>query len=149
MTFRPCSTRRNSSSRRDGVSGQRSAARSIASATSSVSVMVRRGRSVGMFEMSVAPKALVQHLPRYLWHTCGMSRTRVSTTVDAELLANARRALSGVTDAALIDAALTALLSRHRAAELDASYSAYDEHPLDEPDEWGDLASFRRAAAAS
>jgi hypothetical protein len=78
-----------------------------------------------------------------------MSRTRVSTTVDAELLANARRALSGVTDAALIDAALTALLSRHRAAELDASYSAYDEHPLDEPDEWGDLASFRRAAAAS
>jgi hypothetical protein len=25
----------------------------------------------------------------------------------------------------------------------------YDDHPLDEPDEWGDLASFRRAAAAS
>jgi hypothetical protein len=78
-----------------------------------------------------------------------MARTRVSTTVDAELLASARSALSGVTDAALIDAALAALLARHRAAELDASYSAYDEHPLDEPDAWGDLASFRRAAAAS
>jgi hypothetical protein len=78
-----------------------------------------------------------------------MARTRVSTTVDAKLLASARSALSGVTDAALIDAALTALLAAHRAAELDASYSAYDEHPLDEPDEWGDLASFRRAAAAS
>jgi hypothetical protein len=78
-----------------------------------------------------------------------MSRTRLSTTVDAELLEGARRVLAGVNDAALVDAALTALLARHRAAELDASYSAYDEHPLDEPDEWGDLASFRRAAAAS
>ena len=56
---------------------------------------------------------------------------------------------SGVTDAALINEALTALLARHRAAELDVSYAVYDEHPLDEPDEWGDLASFRRAAAAS
>jgi hypothetical protein len=40
-------------------------------------------------------------------------------------------------------------LDRHRAAEVDASYAAYDDHPLDEPDEWGDLASFRRAAGAS
>jgi hypothetical protein len=78
-----------------------------------------------------------------------MSRTRLSTTVDADLLERARHVRSGVTDAALIDAALTALLAHHRAAELDATYSAYDEHPLDEPDEWGDLASFRRAAAAS
>ena len=30
-----------------------------------------------------------------------------------------------------------------------ASYAAYDEHPLEEPDEWGDLASFRRAVASS
>ena len=50
---------------------------------------------------------------------------------------------------ALIDEALKALLSRHRVAELDASYAAYDAYPLDEPDEWGDLASFRSAAAAS
>jgi hypothetical protein len=78
-----------------------------------------------------------------------MSRTRLSTTVDADLLAGARRVRSGVTDAALVDEALTALLARHRAAEVDAGYAAYDEHPLDEPDEWGDLASFRRAAAAS
>ncbi len=49
----------------------------------------------------------------------------------------------------LIDEALQALLVRHRAAEVDASYAAYDAHPLDEPDEWGDLASFRQAAARS
>jgi hypothetical protein len=55
----------------------------------------------------------------------------------------------GVTDAALIDEALRALLVRHRSAEVDASYAAYDEHPADEPDEWGDLASWRQAAAAS
>ena len=69
--------------------------------------------------------------------------------MDAELLNDARRARSGATDAALIDEALAALLARNRSVEIDASYSAYDEHPLDEPDEWGDLASFRRAAAAS
>jgi hypothetical protein len=65
------------------------------------------------------------------------------------LLDGARRIRSGGTDAALIDEALGALLARHRAAEVDASYAAYDEHPLDETDEWGDLASFRQAAAAS
>jgi len=78
-----------------------------------------------------------------------MSRTRVSTTVDADLLASARSVRSGTNDAALIDEALGALLARHRAAEIDAAYVAYDEHPLDEQDAWGDLASFRRAAAAS
>jgi hypothetical protein len=83
------------------------------------------------------------------WHTYGMARTRLSTTVDADLLEGARRVRSGVTDATLIDEALGALLLRHRADEVDASYAAYDEHPLDEPDEWGDLASFRQAAAGS
>ena len=78
-----------------------------------------------------------------------MARTRLSTTVDAQLLDGARRVRSGITDAVLIDEALTALLARHRAAELDASYAVYDEHPIDEPDEWGDLASFRQAAGAS
>jgi hypothetical protein len=52
-------------------------------------------------------------------------------------------------DAALLDAALEALLDRERAAELDASYAVYDETPLSTADEWGDLASFRDAAAAS
>lgn len=78
-----------------------------------------------------------------------MNRTRLSTTVDATLLRQARRSCRGCTDASLIDQALAALLARHRAAEIDASYAAYDEHPLDEPDEWGDLASFRQASAAS
>jgi len=78
-----------------------------------------------------------------------MSRTRLSTTVNEQLLESARGLRSGITDAALIDEALAALLIRHRSAEVDASYAAYDQHPLDEPDEWGDLASFRRAAAAS
>lgn len=76
-----------------------------------------------------------------------MTRTRLSTTVDQELLAHARQARSSATDAELIDEALAALLARDRAAEIDAAYAAaYAEHPLDEPDEWGDLASFREAA---
>jgi hypothetical protein len=78
-----------------------------------------------------------------------MARTRVSTTVDETLLEGARRLRSGLTDAALVDEALEALLARHRAAEIDASYAAYDRHPLDEPDACGDLASFRRAAGTS
>jgi hypothetical protein len=49
----------------------------------------------------------------------------------------------------LIDEALEALLARQRAAEIDAAHAAYDTHPLDEDDEWGDLASFRAAAGAS
>jgi hypothetical protein len=73
----------------------------------------------------------------------------VSTTVDAELLAGARGVRSGVTDAALIDEALKALLAGVRSMEIDASYGAYVDHPADEPDEWGDLASFREVAAAS
>jgi len=78
-----------------------------------------------------------------------MSRTRLSTTVNQQLLDDARRLCSGITDAAPIDEALSALLRSYRSAEVDATYSAYDRHPLDEPDEWGDLASFRRAAAVS
>jgi hypothetical protein len=78
-----------------------------------------------------------------------MSRVRVSTTVDGARLANARRIRPDSPDAALLDEALAALISRHRAAEIDGSYVAYDEHPLSEPDEWGDLAEFREAAGAS
>jgi len=76
-------------------------------------------------------------------------RSRVSTTVDEGLLAEARTANPGQNDAALFDAALNALLARTRAFAIDAAYCAYDEHPLDESDEWGDLNSFRRAAASS
>lgn len=86
---------------------------------------------------------------RYQWHDRSMPRIRVSTTVDENLIDSARRLRSGLTDAALLDEALSALLAQHRRAEIDAGYSAYDEHPLDEPDEWGDLASFREAAGSS
>ncbi len=78
-----------------------------------------------------------------------MARTRVSTTVDEELLKAARKRHRKLTDAALFDEALAALLARTRAAEIDAAYAAYDRHPIDGPDEWGDLASFRSAAAKS
>ena len=65
------------------------------------------------------------------------------------LLTDARRARSGITDSALIDEALASLLARNRSAEVDAAYAAYDREPLETVDEWGDLASFRRAAGAS
>ncbi len=79
-----------------------------------------------------------------------MARTRISTTVDTELLTEARRTGAGSNDAELVDAALTALLARYRSAEVDRAYAAaYDAHPLDEADEWGDLASFRDAASAT
>ena len=36
-------------------------------------------------------------------------------------------------------------MSQIRAIEIDKAYEAYDHQPLDEPDEWGDLASFLAA----
>ena len=99
-------------------------------------------------ELSERGRRVVCHR-RLSWHDCGMARTRLSTTVDKDLLQAARRVRSGDTDAAMIDEALRALVARHRSAEVEASYTAYDEHPLDEPDEWGDLASFREAAGRS
>ena len=83
------------------------------------------------------------------WHSHGMARTRVSTTVDDELLTRAREVTGAHSDSVLFDRALDALLAHHRRAEIDSAYAAYDEHPVDEADEWGDLASFRSAAAAS
>ena len=46
----------------------------------------------------------------------------------------------------MLGKALAALLAQRRAAEYDA---AYETRPLDEPDAWGDLASFCAAAGAS
>jgi hypothetical protein len=78
-----------------------------------------------------------------------MARSRVSTTVDRDLLDAARGLRPWGNDSSMLDAALQALVARHRAAEIDAAYRAYDEHPLDEPDEWGDLESWRRAIGSS
>jgi hypothetical protein len=84
-----------------------------------------------------------------VWYNTGIARVRISTTVDEQLLATARRTRSELADSALIDEALSALLARNRAVEIDAAYAAYDRVPLDVEDEWGDLASFRTAAGAS
>lgn len=77
-----------------------------------------------------------------MWHNDGMTRVRVSTTVDSGLLEEARGLRAGLNDASLLDEALRALLRDYRRAEIDAAYAAYDEIPLDAPDAWGDLASF-------
>jgi hypothetical protein len=76
-------------------------------------------------------------------------RVRLSTTVDDSLLERARQTRPGATDAVVVDDALRALLAVHRSAQIDAAYAAYDDHPLDESDEWGDLSSFRSAAGAT
>lgn len=84
-----------------------------------------------------------------MWHVYAMPRIRVSTTVDEQLLAQARKAHGSATDAALMDAALAALLDRHRQAQIDAEYEKYDDSPLDAPDDWGDLSSWRERAGSS
>jgi hypothetical protein len=85
----------------------------------------------------------------HMWYHHRMARVRISTTVDEQLLATARRTRSELADSALIDEALSALLTRHRTGEIDGAYAAYDRVPLDADDEWGNLASFRTAAGAS
>ncbi|HEY5846869.1 MAG TPA: hypothetical protein VIT42_08790 [Microlunatus sp.] len=78
-----------------------------------------------------------------------MPRTRISTTVDPALLGRARALDPSGTDARMIERALEALLASHRRAEIDAAYArGYAEHPLEDADEWGDLASFATAVRA-
>jgi hypothetical protein len=78
----------------------------------------------------------------------GVARVRISTTVDQELLDDARKRHAPSSDAELIDQALAALIARDRAVEIDEAYAAaYELHPVDEPDERGDLASFRNAVS--
>lgn len=69
--------------------------------------------------------------------------------MDPDLLAGARAVRPGASDASMLDQALRALLDLHRSAQVDASYAVYDEHPLEEADEWGDLASWRQAVGRS
>ena len=78
-----------------------------------------------------------------------MSRVRVSTTVDGDLLETARKLRKDVKDANLLDEALGALVAINRAGEIDAAYAAYDDFPIDEPDVWGNLNTFRLRASAS
>ncbi len=73
----------------------------------------------------------------------------MSITVDENLLSKARAANPQHNDGSLFDAALTALLARPQSAVSDDGYCAYDDHPIDGPDEWGDLQSFRSEAAAT
>lgn len=75
-----------------------------------------------------------------------MTRVRISTTVDADLLAEAKRLVDPRNDAVLIDEALTLLVEHYQRIEIDASYAVYDEIPLDTPDEWGNLAEWLDAA---
>ncbi|MFT3833863.1 MAG: hypothetical protein QM711_11180 [Micropruina sp.] len=79
-----------------------------------------------------------------------MARQRISTTVDAELLARARALDHTGTDASMIERALRALLAEVRAVEIDRAYSTgYAAQPMNAPDEWGDLASFGAAVRTS
>jgi hypothetical protein len=73
----------------------------------------------------------------------------VSTTVDGELLETARRLRANVNDATLLDEALGALVALNRASEIDGAYVAYDQLPINDSDEWGNLAEFRVGVAGS
>lgn len=82
-----------------------------------------------------------------VWHDNGMTRARISTTVDGEVLDDLRRLRSGVPDSALVDEALLMLYKALRGEEIDRQIrEAYARHPLDEPDEWGSLAAWVEAA---
>lgn len=77
-----------------------------------------------------------------------MARTRISTTVSAQRLADARSIASWRNDAEMMDEALAALVRQHRAATIDRAYrDGYGAAPIDTPDEWGDLESFHQAAS--
>jgi hypothetical protein len=78
-----------------------------------------------------------------------MSRVRVSTTVDKSSYpvldgrAAGNRMRSSSMRRFVRSSSVTEPLNWIR------STSPFFAHPLDEPDEWGDLASFRQAAAGS
>ena len=72
------------------------------------------------------------------------------TTVDRDVLDDARRVRAGTTASQLIDEALTARLARDRAAEIDeACDSAYRSPPIDEAHERGDPRIWPRANRTS
>lgn len=79
-----------------------------------------------------------------------MSRVRVSTTVDRDLLAEARELHGGQTDSSLVEAGLAALVRQYRHEQVAQMYAdAYEQHPADKVDDWGDLGTFLDAAGRS
>jgi hypothetical protein len=91
---------------------------------------------VGIFRLLAAQESRAHSTARH-------RRDGHGIVIDASPSATPRQrsqAAPRPSDAALIDEALEALLMRHRSVEIDPSYAAYDEHPLDEPHEWGDHA---------
>ena len=84
------------------------------------------------------------------WHSHAITRQRISTTIDPNLLARARALDPNGSDASMVERALRALLAQHRAAETDQMYTVgYATQPLDTPDEWGDLVSFGAAVRSA
>jgi hypothetical protein len=106
-------------------------------------------RKCSPFNPGIALTPRYRVVEAYSCYSCGMSRVRVSTTVDGDLLAEARRIRIHINDSVLMDEALRSLITSNRSGEIDASYVAYDQFPIDEPDDWGSLDAFRNAAAAS
>lgn len=79
-----------------------------------------------------------------------MRRTVINASVDTSLLDAVRQGHRDRTDAELLEAGLSALLPTLPVELLEQRYAAaYSAHPIDEPDAWGDLESFRRAAAST
>lgn len=76
-----------------------------------------------------------------------MSKVRISTTVDADLLGQARACLAGAKDAVVMERALGALIAQHREAEFDRRIDVgYGQVEYERPDAWGDLHTFLEAA---
>lgn len=76
-----------------------------------------------------------------------MAKVRISTTVDASLLDQARACCEGARDSSVLEAALEALIARHRGAAFDRRIdAAYRELSFDQPDQWGDMGTFLEAA---
>ena len=78
-----------------------------------------------------------------------MSRVPIVTTVSEELLGRARDVLPDFDDASLFDRALAVVGVVYRAIEVDRSYEAYDNLPLDTEDEWGNPADFLDAVGSA
>lgn len=70
----------------------------------------------------------------------------MSTTVDADLLSEARRLTSPVNDSSLLETALHELIAVHQRRQIAESYQTYEQLPLSTPDAWGDLESFLNAS---